>query len=95
VNAVEEAIQELKSRPAGYRCKEVKALLAKFGFKVVEGKSGGHVRYSHPQLRQFLGGNFDCGHKRNTDIKPAYTRNIAKVLEEYKDELLKVMGDER
>lgn len=84
---VQAAIDRLATSGASLRCKDVEQLLRGLGFDVREGKKAGHRVVSHPELVDFTGTNFTCGHGRNPEIKPAYVKSLRKVLESHADAL--------
>lgn len=69
------------------QCNEVKNLLESFGFKVIKTKKGNHYVFKHPSLKEFWGGNYDCGHGKNPEIKKCYLKSIASTLDTYRQEL--------
>lgn len=82
-----EVVERLRKSGSNIKCAEMRELLENLGFKVRDGRSGMHRTYSHPELKNFFGGSYDCGHKAK--MLPIYPQNILKVLIEYKDELQK------
>ena len=75
------------------RCKEVIAALEGLGFEVRDGNRGGHKVYVHDGLNEFHSSAFNCDHGKNPQIKPAYIKKIAKVLNHYEQELLELLGE--
>ena len=69
------------------RCKDVVSELEKLGFEVRDGKRGGHKVYVHDGLSEFHSSSFNCDHGKNPQIKPAYLKQVAKVLKTYEQEL--------
>jgi hypothetical protein len=63
------------------------------GFVVRDGSRGGHKLFTHPKLSDFLGAAFNCGHSTGDVVKPAYVRDIQKIVEKYRDELAVLYGD--
>jgi hypothetical protein len=81
------AVDRLRSSSTNIRCSEMKRILGDLGFEVSDRSSGNHKTYSHPELKDFWGGNFDCGHGHDSKLKPQYVRNVIQVLEQYEPEL--------
>jgi len=75
------------------RCKDVIAALERLGFEVRDGKRGGHKIYVHDGLDEFHSSAFNCDHGKNPQIKPAYIKKIVKVLKQYEQELLELLGE--
>lgn len=86
----DEAIRRLKESPNNLRCKEVTGILSGLGFDVDTGRAG-HRTYLHRKIKDFEGGNFNCGHGRDGFVKEAYVRMIRKVLECYEEELREML----
>lgn len=59
---------------------------------VIKPVGSGHKVVSHPLLAGFIGTNFDCGHGRDPQIKAAYVRKLAGVLETWQDKLEAING---
>jgi len=83
----DEIIAELRGRPANIRCAELADLLGQLGFVVRDCGKGNHKAFSHSRLAGFPGGNYDCGHGKNRQVKPVYVRRIIRILEEWEDQL--------
>jgi hypothetical protein len=81
------ATDRLRSSPKNIRCSELKKMLEDMGFDVRKCGGGNHRAYSHPEIPGFAGGDYDCGHGGDAQIKPAYIRNVIGVLEEFEREL--------
>lgn len=81
------ALAQLRTGSSNLRCNEVREILSALGFKVRDGKKGGHKTYSHPLIPSFTGGNYNCGHGKNPQVGRAYIVNIIDVLERYSDEI--------
>jgi hypothetical protein len=62
-------------------------MLTSLGFRIRACGSGGHMVYSHPSLKDFIGSNFNCGHRETEQIRPAYIRQVVRVIEEFQDQL--------
>jgi hypothetical protein len=84
---VDDIISRWGKQKASLRCSEVVDDLASLGFVVKDSKTPGHKTFSHPQLRDFFGAGFNCGHGRNPEIKSSYINNILRVLRQRQDEL--------
>ena len=84
--------QRLKKSKRTLRCNEVGVLLESLGFVVRDGSRGGHKIYTHPRLKDFYSGSYNCGHGRNPEIKPAYINQILKNLDTYDAELRECFG---
>lgn len=80
-------ISDWSQRKTNLRCQEICAGLVHLGFKVRDGRRGGHKIVSHPELTSFFGTNFDCGHGTNAQVKPRYVEKIVGILSEWTDEL--------
>ena len=77
--------KKLRLSATNFNCAEMRKLLEDLGFTVQRGSTGNHHTFSHPRLKTFFGGNYDCGHKAH--MLAVYPRNVLKILEEYEDEL--------
>jgi hypothetical protein len=84
---VDELIEDWKARKASLRCSEVVAGLESLKFIVKSVGGAGHKTFSHPQLADFYGSSFDCGHGKNSEIKSNYIVKILSVLRTRRDEL--------
>lgn len=58
-------------------------MLGQLGFRVRDCGGGNHKAFSHPNLPGFFGGNYNCGHGKNPQLKPTYVRRIIRILEEW------------
>ncbi len=84
----DEALDQLRGSPAGFRCTELEALLDGLGFKVKPGKKGGHRVFTHSALAPgFRGSDFNCGHRSTEFVLRVYVRKIIRICEMYEDEL--------
>ncbi|GFO72829.1 toxin [Bathymodiolus japonicus methanotrophic gill symbiont] len=83
------AFWRLSARPG--LTAEAKALLRKLDFELKDGRRGGHKVYTHPHIASFTSGSLNCDHGRNPEIKKPYIKKIIKVLEKYKNELVKYL----
>ncbi|TFH72255.1 type II toxin-antitoxin system HicA family toxin [Gammaproteobacteria bacterium LSUCC0112] len=84
--------QQLQEGKRSIRCHEVGVLLESLGFSVRAGSRGGHKIYTHPKLKDFYSGSYNCGHGKNPEIKPAYINKILKNLDTYDAELRECLG---
>lgn len=92
---VSDAIRQLEESIESLRCEKLVRLLKGLGFAVRKGSRGNHWVYSHRELENFHGSNFDCGHGRNRVIKPVYVRKVIKTLTKYREELENLRGEPR
>ena len=51
-------------------------------------KQGGHKIYVHDGLPEFKSASYNCGHGRNPEIKPAYIRNVLRILRQHEAEIV-------
>lgn len=84
---VDDCLRALKDAGASYRCSELVKILETLGFTVRDGRRGGHKVFVHVGLRGFHGGNFNCGHGKNPEVKPVYVRQVCRLIQEYRPEL--------
>jgi len=70
------------------RCRDLVDILDGLGFEVRDGKKQGHKILFHAGIRGFFSASFTCGHGRNPEIKPAYVRQVRKLLLRYESEIL-------
>ena len=83
--------KEIKSAGASLRCTKLTSLLESLGF-VVRGKTG-HKVFKHPSIPSFHGGDFNCGHGRNPQVKRGYIGKIVKILDELECEIKGYLGE--
>lgn len=88
---VDEALEVLEQNKRTMRCSAMEDLLISLGFRVRDGKLGGHKTFSHPRLKGFFGGSYDCGHKADGVLKLPYVLKVARVIKLHRDELEKLM----
>jgi hypothetical protein len=62
-------------------------MLTRLGFLVRDCGKGNHKAFSHARLAGFTGGNYDCGHGKNPQVKSVYIRKIIRILENWEDQL--------
>jgi len=79
--------QSLQESAGNLRCSEVKQILEELGFRVRDGKKGGHKLYTHPRIKEFFGSSYNCGHGSNPEVKKPYIRKILRVLDTYESEI--------
>lgn len=79
---------EFKQKAAKLNCNEVIEKLVTLGFHVRKTKRAGHYLLKHNGLPLFDSKGFNCGHGRNPVLKKTYVLNLAKLLEEQKDDIL-------
>ena len=89
ISAVQETIQYLESNRTNLKCTDLRKVLEGLGFKIKDGRSG-HRSFKHPQIREFHGSNYDCGHGRNPTVKRSYIRKIVNVLKLWEQDILEV-----
>lgn len=87
----QEVVRELESSRASIRCGRLADLLDRLGFEVRDGRKSGHKVFVHPGLSGFASGSYTCGHGRNPEIKPAYIRNVLRILRQYEAELTELL----
>lgn len=88
---VDEALNVLEQNKRTMRCSAMEGLLVSLGFRVRDGKLGGHKTFSQPNLKGFFGSGYDCGHKSDGVLKICYVLKVARVIKLYRDELEKLM----
>lgn len=88
---LELAIRRLKAERYSMRCSDLRELLESLGFYIKDGKNGGHKLYFHDHLDGFFSSGFDCGHGKNSQVKPVYVGNVLRVLANYETELSKYL----
>jgi predicted RNA binding protein YcfA (HicA-like mRNA interferase family) len=91
--SVGQTLSELQSKVASLRCSEVCTYLAQLGYVVLNRKKAGHKVFNHPDIADWAGSNFACGHGRDGVVKPAYVRNIIRVLNDHKKRLESLRGE--
>jgi hypothetical protein len=84
---VHAAIETLANQRASLRCRDVIQLLEGLGFEVRAGRKAGHKIVLHQGLADFYSAAFTCGHGRDPEIKPVYTRQLQRLLEMHADAL--------
>ncbi len=86
---VDDLIADWNRRKASLRCSEVATGLISLGFDVREGRTPGHKLYTHPELHDFYGGSWNCGHGKNPPVLTSYIVKIIRVLKQHRDELVR------
>ena len=66
----------------------MRKMLESLGFRVKSGNNGRHHTFSHPEIKDFFGGNYDCGH--GARMLPVYAKNVLKILLDLQEELDKI-----
>ncbi len=79
-------VADLRARKANVRCRELGEILKTLGFTITPGR-GNHKVVTHDGLEGFLSTSYDCGHGKDSQIKPPYITKVAKVLSDYAVEL--------
>jgi hypothetical protein len=83
----DEVIRALTQAGASMRCQELGKLLESLGFKVRDGKRGGHKIITHTGIPGFLSASYNCDHGKNPEIKRPYINQIVKILGKYEQDL--------
>lgn len=93
---VKQIIQELEAAGTSLRCSKLRRILESLGFGVKDGKKVGHKIVYHPDLPEFSGSSYSCGHGRNPQVKPNYIRSMLKMIRHHENALRKLLkeGDE-
>src|SRR5699024_11473955 len=88
-----EIVGHLKSTLSSIRCRKMTHYLETLGFEVRDGKKQGHKVFVHHRIATFSSGAYTCGHGNNPEIKPAYIRKVIRLLEQYRAELIRYLGE--
>jgi len=92
----DQLVECLESAKSDTRCDAVREWLQQAGFRLKKGRKGNHYSFTHPAIRMFHGGSFDCGHGRNPQIKwIPYIQNILRNVRQYEAELKKYFEGEQ
>jgi hypothetical protein len=83
-----QVVAKLEAAKRSIRCDELAEQLELLGFEVRDGKQGGHKIYVHDGLPEFKSASYNCGHGRNPEIKPAYIRNVLRILRQHEAEIV-------
>ncbi len=86
-----EVVECLRSAKSSMRCADLTRQLERLGFEIRPGKRGGHRIVVHDGLSDFYSKSFNCGHGKNPEIKPAYVRQMLKLLNDHEQELLRFL----
>jgi len=86
-------LDTLESTKATMRCHDMVGILDGLGFEVRDGRKQGHKIVFHEGIPGFFSAGFTCGHGRNPEIKPAYVRQIRKLLLRYQSEILSFLEE--
>ena len=81
----EKVLKRLSESASNISCKEMRKLLENLGFTVKSGNNGRHHTFTHPKIKGFFGGNYDCGH--GAHMLPVYPKNVLKILNDLQVEL--------
>ncbi len=81
-------LDTLESAKGAMRCRDMVGILDGLGFEVRDGRKQGHKIIFHAGIPGFFSASFTCGHGRNPEIKPAYVRQLRKLLLRYQPEIL-------
>ncbi|MGB7815849.1 MAG: type II toxin-antitoxin system HicA family toxin [Methylotenera sp.] len=93
MNKFDKLFRELtdKATSANVKCRDFTKLLGEFGFDIRHGKKGGHKIVTHPHIHHWPGSDYNCGHSKGDDVKPAYIKNILKIVNQFEDELKEIL----
>jgi len=89
----DEVVAWLEASKATVRCSELTKRLRELGFRIRDGKKGGHKTFVHDGIPAFYSGSYDCGHGANPEIKPAYISNILRILRLHEAEIVKYLEE--
>lgn len=78
-------LAHLRAGIKSIKCNKLVTALKILEYDVRKGSSGNHYSYSHPQMKDFHGSSFDCGHGKNPNPLPVYIKNVIKTLESHAD----------
>jgi len=84
------AIEDLRSRKANVRCREMRVILESLGFTIKEGRAN-HKIVFHDGIQSFLSTSYDCGHGKDALIKPVYVGKVARVLSDHTRDLVEYL----
>ena len=90
---IEQIVANLRASSASIRCQELAEILSSLGFNVRDGARPGHKVLVHHGMAAFTSAGYTCGHGRNPEIKPVYVKKVARLIEQYKDDLVKCLGE--
>lgn len=87
----DELKRNLQSEGANIRCADLKSWLENAGFTVRKAGNAGHHVFIHNDIESFSSSSFNCGHGKNSKILKSYIRNILRIINQYEDELRKII----
>lgn len=91
----QDIVDRLQSAPSSIRCRELAQYLETLGFEVRDGKKQGHKVFVHHGVVTFSSGAYTCGHGSNPEIKPAYIKNVIRLLKQHEAGLIRYLGEVR
>jgi hypothetical protein len=83
---VDDAIAKLTMEEAATSCSDLVSALEGLMFQVKRRRKGNHYTFVHPGLAGFWGSDFNGGHEKH--VKSNYVREVRKLLERYRVELI-------
>ena len=89
----DEVVAWLGAGKAAIRCSELTKRLRKLGFRIRDGKKGGHKMFFHDGIPTFYSGSYDCGHGANSEINVAYINNILRILKRHEAEIIEYLEE--
>lgn len=92
--SVENALRELEGAGTSLRCRDLQRILESLRFEVRNGKKPGHKIVHHPELPEFYGSSYTCGHGRNPQVKPNYIRTMLKMIRHHEAALRDLLEEE-
>lgn len=87
MSKVVQTILFFSSRATNLRCAEVIKHLKRLGYTVIAKKAPSHKVYLHAGTKNYTGGNFNCGHGKNSQVLSSYIKNIISELDRARDDL--------
>lgn len=90
---VDSALRQLRNQVASTSCRELCRVLTSLGYALRVCGSAGHRVFRHPQLPNWEGSHFNCGHRETEDVRPRYVRRIITAIESHADELRRLRGE--
>lgn len=92
--SIKKALRALERAGTSLRCKDLERILESLGFEVRDGKKAGHRIVHHPELPNFFGSSYTCGHGANPQVKPNYVRIMLKMIRQHEDELRTLLKED-
>ena len=86
--SITDLVADLRARKANVRCSEMRRILTDLGFTITVGKVENHKIVTHSNLADFMSTSYDCGHGKDSLIKPQYVGKMARVLSDCTKDLL-------